>query len=51
MMNSGLIYNTFICNACINTGWRRSGGVVTVPGGEMAEVCGGLRLKEEGDGY
>ena len=54
-MNSGVIYNTFIPNVCIITGWRRSGGVVTVPGGEMeevsGEVSGGLRLKDEGDGY
>ena len=53
-MNSGVIYNTFIPNVCIITGWR-SGGVVTVPGGEMGEVSGevsgGLRLKDEGDGY
>ena len=28
-----------------------SGGVVAVPGGEMGDVPGGLRLKEEGDGY
>ena len=29
--------------------WSR--GVVTVPGGEMGDVFGGLRLKEEGNGY
>ena len=25
--------------------------MATVPGGEMGDVSGGLRLKEEGDGY
>ena len=34
-----------------NTGWRGLRGVVTVPGGEMGDVSGGLTLKEEGDEY
>ena len=34
-------YDTFIPNVCVVTGGERSGGVVTLPGGEMGDMpCG-----------
>ena len=43
--------NTFIPKVCVVTGGGRSGGVVTVAGGGMDDVSGGMVAREGGDGY
>ena len=44
-------WSTFVPNVCIVTGGRRSGGVVTVAGGRMEDVSGGMVVREGGEGY
>ena len=37
-------YDTFIPCVCVVTGGERSGGVVTLPGGEMGDIPCGVML-------
>ena len=36
---------------CVAIGGGKSGGVVTVAGGRMGDVSGGIVVSEEGDEY
>ena len=46
-----ILISTFIPVVCVVTGRGRSRGVVTVAGGGIGDVSGGMVVREGEDGY